>query len=373
MNKEIDVRHVLPVIRVPTLLMHRSGDPVVPLGVGALHGRAHSGRSRSRCQATDILQPARRPQPRTSEIERFLTACGSRAGGTRPSLTACWRRCSSPTSSARPSEPSHSATGPGVSCSSGTTSSCAESCTLPREGDGHRRRRLLRLLRRPGPRDPLRLRCSRERAELGLEVRAGLHTGECELVDGKVAGIAVHIGARVAAQAQAGEVLVSSTVKDLVAGSGIAFDDRGIHELKGIPGRVAPLRRNAVIDPAGMWASANRLRHLRREASWLPQRFAMTPERGGRLYEHGGGSRLLEDTGTLLSVIGERGSDVCDRNPCNRRSEGVLGGCTGPAASRRGRRSTRSARTRTARGPFACGSPDRLTSLKALSKEAQAT
>jgi class 3 adenylate cyclase/pimeloyl-ACP methyl ester carboxylesterase len=73
--------------------------------------------------------------------------------------------------------------------------------------------------------------------ELGLEVRAGLHTGECELVDGKVAGIAVHTGARVASHAQRGEVLVSSTVKDLVAGSGLAFDDRGSHELKGIPGK----------------------------------------------------------------------------------------------------------------------------------------
>jgi class 3 adenylate cyclase/pimeloyl-ACP methyl ester carboxylesterase len=73
--------------------------------------------------------------------------------------------------------------------------------------------------------------------ELGLEVRAGLHTGECEVIDGKVAGIAVHIGARVAANAQPGEVLVSSTVKDLVAGSGIAFQDRGQHELKGIPGQ----------------------------------------------------------------------------------------------------------------------------------------
>jgi class 3 adenylate cyclase len=72
--------------------------------------------------------------------------------------------------------------------------------------------------------------------ELGLDVRAGLHTGECELVDGKIAGIAVNIGARVAGQAGPGEVLVSSTVKDLVAGSGLGFRDRGSHELKGIPG-----------------------------------------------------------------------------------------------------------------------------------------
>src|SRR2546427_645547 len=72
--------------------------------------------------------------------------------------------------------------------------------------------------------------------DLGLQVRAGLHTGECELVDGKVAGIAVHTGVRVASQADPGEVLVSSTVKDLVAGSGIQFEDRGVAELKGIPG-----------------------------------------------------------------------------------------------------------------------------------------
>jgi class 3 adenylate cyclase len=72
--------------------------------------------------------------------------------------------------------------------------------------------------------------------ELGLPIRAGLHTGECEMADGKVVGIAVHTGARVAAQADANEVLVSSTVKDLVAGSGIGFIDRGVRELKGIPG-----------------------------------------------------------------------------------------------------------------------------------------
>ncbi len=78
--------------------------------------------------------------------------------------------------------------------------------------------------------------CGTGARPLGLEVRAGLHTGEVELLGGKVAGIAVNIGARVAQRAGAGEVLVSGTVKDLVAGSGIAFADRGVAELKGIPG-----------------------------------------------------------------------------------------------------------------------------------------
>jgi len=72
--------------------------------------------------------------------------------------------------------------------------------------------------------------------DLGLDVRSGVHTGECELVGDKVGGIAVHIGARVAAIATAGEVLVSSTVRDLVAGSGIEFEERGEHVLRGVPG-----------------------------------------------------------------------------------------------------------------------------------------
>jgi class 3 adenylate cyclase len=89
-----------------------------------------------------------------------------------------------------------------------------------------------------GPARAIRCACAivEDVRAIGLEVRAGLHTGECELVDGKVAGIAVHTGARVASHAGAGEVLVSSTVKDLVAGSGLVFEDRGAHELKGLPG-----------------------------------------------------------------------------------------------------------------------------------------
>ena len=71
---------------------------------------------------------------------------------------------------------------------------------------------------------------------LGLEIRAGVHTGEVELTDGRATGIAVHLGARVAGLAGSGEVLVSSTVKDLVAGSGITFEERGTHLLKGVPG-----------------------------------------------------------------------------------------------------------------------------------------
>jgi len=75
-----------------------------------------------------------------------------------------------------------------------------------------------------------------EARTLGLEIRAGLHTGECERVGDKLAGLAVHTGARVAALAGPSEVLASRTVKDLVAGSGIEFEGRGVHALKGVPG-----------------------------------------------------------------------------------------------------------------------------------------
>jgi class 3 adenylate cyclase len=89
-----------------------------------------------------------------------------------------------------------------------------------------------------GPARAIRCGCAIRDAvrPLGLQVRAGLHTGECEALGDKLSGIAVHIGARVAAHAEAGEVIVSGTVKDLVAGSGLRFEDRGVHSLRGVPG-----------------------------------------------------------------------------------------------------------------------------------------
>ena len=88
-----------------------------------------------------------------------------------------------------------------------------------------------------GPARGIRCACaiSDEAGRLGLPIRAGLHTGECEIMGEDIGGIAVHIGARVAAEAASGEVLVSSTVKDLVAGSGLRFEDRGSRALKGVP------------------------------------------------------------------------------------------------------------------------------------------
>lgn len=82
--------------------------------------------------------------------------------------------------------------------------------------------------------------------DLGLEIRAGVHTGECERIGDKLGGLAVHVGARIAATASGGEVLASRTVRDLVAGSGLKFTDRGTHRLRGID---EPWQLFAVDDP----------------------------------------------------------------------------------------------------------------------------
>jgi class 3 adenylate cyclase len=89
-----------------------------------------------------------------------------------------------------------------------------------------------------GPARAIRCACAirDQAAALGTPVRLGLHTGECEVIDNQLAGIAVHIGARVAAAAEPGQVVVSSTVKDLVAGSGLRFSEGEVHTLKGVPG-----------------------------------------------------------------------------------------------------------------------------------------
>jgi class 3 adenylate cyclase len=88
--------------------------------------------------------------------------------------------------------------------------------------------------------DQLAVRCGRAIADalksLNIQLRAGVHTGECEVMGEKLGGIAVHIGARLAPRAAPDEILVSSTVKDLVAGSGIRFESRGVQTLKGVPG-----------------------------------------------------------------------------------------------------------------------------------------
>lgn len=237
MNKEIDIRHVLSAVGVPTLVLHGSEDKIVPVEAGAYTARRI--RSARFVEMPGMGHLALGAGARIqAEVERFLTDVWQ-AGG--------WE------------DTEHDRMLATVLFTD-IVESTAKAVEL---GDRHWsellerhntlvRRQLLRFRGREidtagdgffatfdGPARAIRCACAITDGvrELGLSIRAGLHTGECEIADSNVAGIAVHTGARVAAQAGADEVLVSNTVKDLVAGSGIKFIDRGAHELKGIPGQ----------------------------------------------------------------------------------------------------------------------------------------
>ena len=146
-----------------------------------------------------------------------------------------WPPCFLPTSSAQPNSLNASAIGRGGNFSTVTTLSSGRNWRVSRgreidtAGDGF-------FATFDGPARGVRCALAIRDVvrSLGIEIRAGLHTGECELMGDKVGGIAVHIGARVMACSEAGSVLVSRTVKDLVAGSGLEFTGHGIHQLKGL-------------------------------------------------------------------------------------------------------------------------------------------
>lgn len=233
MNAEIDVRPVLSTIRVPTLVLHRQEDPIPIEGArwtaeqipGArfveLPGGPHMpyfGDWKSVVDAIrgfvePICLESARPYDTVLATVLFTDLVGSTAKAAELGDRG-WRELL---------EQHHARTRAELSRFRGIE--------LDTAGDGF-------FARFDGPARAIRCACAVRDVvtDLGLEVRAGLHTGECEVMDGKVAGIAVSIGARVAAQAGPGEVLVSQTVKDLVAGSGIEFVDRGGAELKGVPG-----------------------------------------------------------------------------------------------------------------------------------------
>jgi class 3 adenylate cyclase len=229
---ESDVRSVLPAIRVPTLVIHRAAGLGFPAAYGRYLADQIPGATYVELDGTDNLIWAGDQDAILDEIEDFVT-------GIRPAPT------------------------PHRSLATVLFTDIVGSTRLAAELGDRAWRRLLgqhfEIIRRSLDRfdgrevksvgdgilatfdGPARaVRCAaaiREGvAELGIEVRAGLHTGEIELEPGDIAGLAVHIAARISAMAAAREILVSSTVKDLVVGSAIEFDDRGSHELKGVPG-----------------------------------------------------------------------------------------------------------------------------------------
>jgi class 3 adenylate cyclase/alpha-beta hydrolase superfamily lysophospholipase len=235
MNRDIDVRHVLPAVRAPTLVLNLTGDSEMIVQSCRYMAERIPGARLVQVEGQGHIPGPGNVDAFVGEIERFLTA----------------------TISDRPPEPPDRQLATLL-----FTDIVGSTAHMARLGDAgwrqliERHHELVRgeLARARGREvdtagdgffaafdGPARaVRCAQAIAhdvhELGIDVRSGLHTGECELVDGKVTGIAVNTGARVAAHAGPGEVLVSSTVKDLVAGSGLEFEDRGVHELKGIPG-----------------------------------------------------------------------------------------------------------------------------------------
>jgi class 3 adenylate cyclase len=237
MNREIDIRHVLPAVRVPTLVLHGADDRVIPLEAARYLVDRIPGARLVEVPGAGHLAIGEDAQRINDEVQRFLRSVWD---------AGVWDE-------AEPDRVLATVLFTDIVDSTATALSLGDRRWREMLEQHHAvvRRELLRFRGREidtagdgflaafdGP--ARAIRCARAVVDalgtLGLEVRAGLHTGECELVDGKMAGIAIHTGARVAASAQPGEVLVSSTVKDLVAGSGIAFDERGAHALRGIPG-----------------------------------------------------------------------------------------------------------------------------------------
>ncbi len=228
---EMDVRAVLPTIRVPTLVMHRTDDPMMDPRHATYLAERIPGARLVTMPPGDTL-PIIDGDILTDEIEEFLT-------GSRPSK--------------EPDRVLATVLFTDIVDSTGHAATLGDQRwrDLLERHDAITRGELARFRGREvkhtgdgifatfdGPARAIRCAeaISDAVAKLGVEIRAGLHTGEVELRDDDVAGVAVHIGARVAAEAGGGEVLVSSTVKDLVAGSGIDFAERGTTELKGVPG-----------------------------------------------------------------------------------------------------------------------------------------
>ena len=228
---DIDVREVVPTVNVPALVVHATGDRVCHVENGRFLARNIPG-ARLVELPTDDHVPWFDPEPTIAEIREFLTGTREAASPNRLLVTILFTDMVTSTELAaslgdrrwRDLLEQHHAT-------VRRELTRFDGHELDTAGDGF-------FATFDGP--ARAVRCAQAimaaAGSLGIELRAGLHTGEVEVLDDKVAGIAVNIGARVAALASPGEILVSSTVRDLVAGSGIAFVDRGQARLKGVEG-----------------------------------------------------------------------------------------------------------------------------------------
>lgn len=233
-NYEIDARHILPSIQAPTLVLHRKDDALVPVEAGRYLAQNIPGAKYVELPGGDHLLQAMDEDVLDlliDQIEEFITGTRHRPEPDRVLATVMFNDIVGSTERAaelgdRQWHDLLNSYYAAVRKELGVFRGREVNTT----GDGM-------LATFDGPARAIQCACSiRERVRsLGLQTRTGLHTGECEVMGEDIGGIAVHTGARVAAEAAAGEVLVSSTVKDLVAGSGLEFEDRGSHRLKGVP------------------------------------------------------------------------------------------------------------------------------------------
>jgi class 3 adenylate cyclase len=231
MNAEIDVRPILDAIRVPTLVLHRTGDRTIPVEAGRYLAERIPGASFVELAGDDHLPWIGDSDAIIGEIEQFLT--GARTGPHSDRVLATVLFTDIVGSTARAAELADAAWGDLLQAHHARVRDQLARYAgreIGTTGDG-----FLAIFDGPARAVRCALALSDAVRPLGLEIRAGLHTGEIELVGPDVRGLAVHIGARIAALAGAGEVLVSRTVRDLVAGSGLTFQDRGSHILKGVP------------------------------------------------------------------------------------------------------------------------------------------
>jgi class 3 adenylate cyclase len=232
LNAHADVTGVLPTIRVPTLVLIRRDNPLVPVAAARVAASLIPDARVVEADGADLYNWPGANDPEMDLIEEFLTGRRPQQGAERVLATVLFTDIVGSTEHAAQIgdrawrdvlDRHHAIVRELLDRFRGR-----EIKTL---GDG-----FVATFDRPAA----AVRCAQEIVEqvdaLGLSVRCGLHTGECELLDGDVGGIAVHISARVNALARSGEVLVSSTVKDLVVGSDLDFDDRATHELRGVPG-----------------------------------------------------------------------------------------------------------------------------------------
>ncbi len=232
MNTQIDVRHVLPTIGVPTLVLHRTGDLDVNIEEARWLASQIPGARFVELQGDDHMPWAGDQDSILEEVQEFLTGIRSSRDIDRVLATVLFTDIVNSTEHmARVGDKAwnewldrhHAVVRRELASFRGREINVA--------GDG-----FFATFDGPARGVHCALGIQQGAHRIGLDIRAGLHTGEVELHDDTVAGIAVHIGARVAGIANAGETLVSSTVKDLVSGSGLHFEDRGAHALKGVPG-----------------------------------------------------------------------------------------------------------------------------------------